>query len=86
MVKELATLDDYNDAIKGPGLVVVDFTAAWCPPCQMIKPKFEEWATEFEGKATLVKVDVDANSDASQAAGIEAMPTFKFFKDGAEVH
>ena len=85
MVKYLATLEEYTAAIKGDGLVVVDFTATWCPPCQMIGPKFEALDGKYAG-VTLVKVDVDANADAAGAAGIEAMPTFKFFKGGAEVH
>ena len=85
MVKMLEDLAAYEEAIKGAGLVVVDFTATWCPPCQMIGPKFVALDGKYEG-VTLVKVDVDANSDAAQAAGIQAMPTFKFFKGGAEVH
>ena len=87
MVKELATLDEYNTAIAtADKLVVVDFTASWCPPCQMIKPHFEEWGNTYAEKCLLVKVDVDANAEAAQAAGIQAMPTFKFFKGGQEVH
>ena len=85
MVQQLANLAEYEAAIKGDGLVVVDFTAAWCPPCQRIGPKFVALDGKYEG-VTLVKVDVDANAEAASAAGIEAMPTFKFFKGGAEVH
>merc|ERR1712091_639511 len=86
MVKQLATLDEYNTAIASDKLTVVDFTATWCPPCQMIAPKFAEHADKVADYATLVKVDVDENEEAAQAAGIEAMPTFKFFKGGKELH
>mgnify|MGYP000892139473 CR=1 FL=1 len=85
MVKELETADEYKNAIAGEGLVVVDFTATWCPPCQMIGPKFVALDGKYDG-VTLFKVDVDKNGEAAQLAGIEAMPTFKFFKGGAEVH
>ena len=85
MVKMLADIAEYNAAIAGEGLVVVDFTATWCPPCQMIGPKFVALDGKYEG-VTLFKVDVDANAEAATAAGIQAMPTFKFFKGGAEVH
>merc|ERR1711862_528632 len=62
----------------------IDYTATWCPPCKMIGPKFETMAGEFPN-VTLRKVDVDKNSEAAQAAGINCMPTFKFYKNGAEV-
>jgi len=84
-VKYLKTLNEYTTAIAGEGLVVVDFTATWCPPCKMIGPKFVALDGKYEN-VTLVKVDVDANKEAAQAAGIESMPTFKFFKGGVEVH
>ena len=65
-------------------LLVIDFTATWCPPCKMIGPKFEAMAGEFTD-CVLKKVDVDANSEAAQAAGIQCMPTFKFYKGGQEI-
>lgn len=65
-------------------LVVVDFTASWCPPCQMIAPHFEAMSNEFSN-AIFVKVDVDAQSEIAQMCGISAMPTFQFFKDGKKV-
>ena len=87
MVKTLATLAEYQETIKTEGkLVVVDFTASWCPPCQMIGPKFVAMAEEHGDSVVMVKVDVDDNADAAQEAGIQAMPTFKFFKGGIEVH
>ena len=52
----------------------------------MIGPKFVAMAEEHGDSVHMAKVDVDANNEAAQEAGIQAMPTFKFFKDGAEVH
>ena len=84
-VRELNTKAEYDEVLKGEKLVVVDFTAAWCPPCQMIAPKFLELAEQCEEFATLVKVDVDKNKETAEACNIQAMPTFKFYKDQVEI-
>ena len=82
MAQYLKTKAEFDEALKSDKLVVVDFTAAWCPPCQMIAPKYEELAKELDGQACLYKVDVDDNGETAQACGIEAMPTFQFYKGG----
>merc|ERR1711985_165224 len=60
-VKVLATKDEFDSTMSEAGdkLVVVDFTASWCPPCQRIAPVFASMADELSDKAVLVKVDVD---------------------------
>merc|ERR1712070_567024 len=86
MPKELTTKAEFDETLKDEKLVVVDFTAAWCPPCQMIAPKFVELSETVNDYATLVKVDVDENGETSQACGINCMPTFQFYKGGEKVH
>ena len=71
-------------AADGAQALMIDFTATWCPPCQMIGPVFVA-AAEANPTLTMKKVDVDANAEASQAAGIQCMPTFKIYKGGVEV-
>ena len=83
----LKNKDDFDSAVaatNGGNPLLVDFTASWCPPCQRIAPIFEQLATENADSVILKKVDVDANSEAAQAAGIQCMPTFKVYKNGAE--
>ena len=62
--------------------VMIDFWAAWCGPCRMVGPLVEEIATEYEGKAVVGKVDVDANPGISAKFGIRNIPTILFLKGG----
>ena len=65
--------------------VLVDFWAEWCGPCKMIAPVVEELATEFDGKMSFAKVDVDNNPGISTNYGIRSIPTLIIFKNGAPV-
>jgi thioredoxin 1 len=75
-----ATFDDV--VLKSDKPVLVDFWAEWCGPCRMIGPIVEEMSGEFEGKAVIVKVDVDSNPGISAKFGIRNIPTILFFKNG----
>ena|SRR3990167_906979 len=74
----------FNEFIK-KGVSVVDFWAAWCGPCKMVAPIFEEAAEELKGKIKFGKVDVDAHSDLAQRFQVMSIPTMIFFKDGEQV-
>ena len=65
--------------------VVVDFYADWCPPCRMMTPALERLASEFEGRLTIGKIDVDVNQDIAIQYGVMAMPTLALFKGGKMV-
>ncbi|KXH87267.1 thioredoxin [Sporosarcina sp. HYO08] len=76
-----ATDQNFDENIK-EGLVLVDFWAPWCGPCKMIAPVLEELNGEVEGKAKIVKVDVDNNQGTAGKFGIMSIPTLVLFKDG----
>ena len=62
--------------------VLVDFWAEWCGPCKMIAPILEEIATDFEGKLTVGKLNVDENNETPPKYGIRGIPTLLLFKGG----
>ena len=84
-VKYVDTTEDFAKTLTDAGdkLVVVDFTATWCGPCQMIAPLFGE-LSEKNPDVVFVKVDVDENQETAAACGINCMPTFQFYKNGAK--
>lgn len=64
--------------------VLVDFWAAWCPPCRMMAPVLEGVAQKLD-KADIVKVDIEATQDNARLAGengVQSIPNLKLFKDG----
>ncbi len=73
------------DTVVANGVVMVDFFATWCGPCKMLSPVLEDVAREVEGKANIVKVDIDESADLAQRYGIMAVPTMLIFKDGKVV-
>ena len=73
------------DATVAEGVTMVDFWAPWCGPCRMIAPVVEELAEDFDGKATIAKVNTDEEQDIAVKYGIRSIPTIMFFKNGEMV-
>lgn len=67
-------------------LVVIDFWATWCGPCQRLAPIVDELATEYEGKAVIGKYNVDEGEDLVAQYGIRNIPVLLFLKNGEMVH
>jgi thioredoxin 1 len=65
------------------GLVVVDFYADWCGPCQMLEPTLEDIARDHP--VTVAKVDIDQHQHLAQQHGVRSVPTLVFYSDGEVV-
>ena len=65
--------------------VLLDFWAAWCGPCRMVGPTIEQLAQEYEGRASVGKVNVDEEGGLAGDFGVMSIPTVVLFKDGKEV-
>lgn len=84
MVEEIVSVEDFDKAIATPKLVVVDFYAVWCGPCKAVAPVIDEIASSTP-EAVFIKVDVDKCEAVFDTYDVQAMPTFKLFKDGKEI-
>ena len=62
--------------------VLVDFTAAWCPPCRALTPHLEGVAKSFAGRLKVVKCDTDENPELAARFDIRGLPTLLLFKGG----
>ena len=74
---------DLDDLVADQDVVLTDFYADWCGPCQMIAPIVERLAEETD--AAVAKVDVDANQQLAAAYGVRGVPTLVLFADGEQV-
>lgn len=70
------------EVTKAPELVMVDFWAVWCGPCQMVAPIVDELAQEYAGKLRVRKLNTDENPEIAGRYQIRSIPTILFFKNG----
>lgn len=85
MAKIIASVEFESEVIESELPVLVDFYASWCGPCKMIAPVVEELSNELQGKAKIVKVDIDESDDIASKYNVRSVPTLMFFKGGEVV-
>ncbi len=74
-----------SEVMESESAVLVDFWAPWCMPCRMLGPTIDELATDYAGKAKIVKVNVDENQPLAAKYGVQGIPTLVIFKAGEAV-
>jgi thioredoxin 1 len=75
--------EEFERLVNEHGLVLVDFHAEWCGPCQMMEPAIE--AVAEDGPAAVLKVDIDQLQELAQQHGIRGVPTLEVYRDGERV-
>lgn len=63
------------EEVAAEWVVLVDFYADWCGPCRMLGPIMEELAEDFDGKAKIIKVNVDNGPELAGAFGVSSIPS-----------
>ena len=73
----------FESLIGDAPVVLVDFFADWCGPCEMVEPVVEEIAAETD--AAVAKVDIDEHQNLAAEFGVRSIPTLIFFAEGDQV-
>lgn len=86
-MSEVKIVDDSNfetEVLNDTGIVLVDFGATWCAPCQRQHPIIEKFADENFGKIKVVTIDIDDAPKAAAKLGIRGVPFLVVFENGKQ--
>lgn len=78
-------METFQQIINGSQPVLVDFHATWCGPCKAMNPAIQAVGKEVQGRARVLKMDVDRNQEVSAQFDVRAVPTLIIFKQGKPV-
>src|SRR6187549_4010400 len=81
--EKVKTFTDNNfDDETSKGVVLVDFWAEWCGPCRRLAPAVDALASEYDGRATVAKLNIDENPNTPAKYRVMGTPTLLVFKNG----
>ncbi|ELS03427.1 thioredoxin [Xenococcus sp. PCC 7305] len=82
---EYVQQEQFEELINQKKPVVVDYTATWCGPCRLVAPLIDQLAADYQGRAEVVKIDLDQNKGNAKQYSIKSIPAVLIFKNGQEV-
>lgn len=82
-IKQMS-LAEFQKSLQSPLPVLVDFHTQWCAPCRQMAPIVDELEKELQGKAVVLRMDVDKSKEVAKSYGIKGVPVFVLFKNGKE--
>ena len=85
LIKHISDASFDEDVLKSTLPVLVDYWAEWCGPCKMIATILDEIATDYSGRLSVAKMNVDQNRDVPAKHGVRGIPTLMMFKGGEPV-
>lgn len=75
------SFNEFESILNNNELVFVDFFASWCGPCKMFSPIVEQISQKYKDKITVLKIDIDENSEIAEKYSIQSVPTSILFKN-----
>jgi len=79
------TKENFEEEVSKSNLpVIIDFWAAWCGPCQMLGPIYEEVSQDYEGKLAFAKIDVESEQELASKFGVSGIPSMIILHKGKE--
>ncbi len=78
-------MSSYTDLISSSRVVMIEFYATWCPHCQRMMPVIAQIRELIGSSAEIYQLDVDQESEAAEAEGVNSTPTFIIYRDGKQV-
>ncbi len=85
MQSTVMSFNEFEKILSDNKLVFVDFFASWCGPCKMFAPVVEQISQKYDDRVTVLKVDIDENSEIAEKYSIQSVPTSILFKGGDAV-
>jgi thioredoxin len=85
MIVTLSSAVDLKNHLQKYNVTLVDFWAPWCGPCKAMNPVLEQIAQEFQGRASIVKINIDDAPELASDHEISSIPSLKIFVNGKNV-